>query len=768
MPDKKKNASFAPADIKHLKAEVAYRTRLQKICHKIYGARNLNALFIDLEDDITDLFKAERFTVYGIDGVSRQLVSRFKTGTEIEEIRLPVSMDSIAGFAALRQRVVNIRNVQDEKELARIDPKLTFDCQWDRKSGYLTRQVLAAPIMCEKYLMGALQFINCRGRGAFSPEDEQASREIASMFGIAFYNQKRILKAKPKRFDFLLENHLLTQAQLDQAIRISRESGKEMEEILIKKFSLKKEDIGRSLSNYFKVPYVGSDPVSIPSAEVIKGLKPDFMLRNTWVPWRVDSGCIDIAIDNPNDLPRIDDIRCLFPGKTVRFCVALKQDILEKCERLLQIAKYPEALDDIIKKMEKEAAVEDARESEVKEHDSAVVKLVNKIILEAFEKGASDIHVEPFPGRRETEIRIRVDGRCHEFGKIPAAYKYAVVSRIKIMADLDIAERRRPQDGKIDFKKFGGRPVELRVATIPTQGDVEDVVMRIVSAGKPVPLSKLNFSPKNYKRFLQAVEMPYGLIFVCGPTGSGKTTTLHAALQQLNRAERKIWTAEDPVEITQSGLRQVQVRPKINFGFAQALRAFLRADPDVIMVGEMRDRETTHIGIEASLTGHLVLATLHTNGAPESITRLLDLGMDPFHFSDAVRCVLAQRLVPTLCGKCKKAYHPDRSEFDELVREYGRNEFEQNLGIRYHSEIKLFRANGCNACGGSGYLGRMGIHELLMESKDIKQMIQTRQPVEKIRRQAASEGMTSLKQDGIDKVFAGYCDLIQVRKVCIQ
>ena len=768
MPVEKTSHSFRPSDMQHLQKEVAYRVKLQEICHKIYGAKNLDALFTSLEEDITDLFQAERFTVYGIDGVHHQLVSRFKTGGDIKEIRLPVSTSSVAGYAALRQQVVNIKNVLNRKELMNIDSELVFDKQWDRRSGYSTRQVLACPIRFEKYLMGALQVINSKDGDRFSIDDEKAIREISKMFGVAFYTQKRISRARPSRFDYLLTNHLVSEDQLNQARSLARRNGGSIENILINKFKLSKDDIGKSLSNYFKVPFVGTDTPPMLSAKMIKGLKPSFMKRNVWVPWRMENGRIDIAIDDPNDLPRVDDIRTLFAGRTLRFCVALKQDIIKMSDRLEEIAKSPDGIDDIIKRMADDIVEEAATESDDRAQDSTVIQLVNKTILDALEKGASDIHVEPYPGRQETGIRIRVDGICHLYGKIPAAYKHAVISRIKVMADLDIAERRRPQDGKIKFRRSGGKSVELRVATIPTQGGVEDVVMRIVSTGKPIPMEKLHFSKRNYERFLGAIDMPYGLIFVCGPTGSGKTTTLHAALQQLNKAERKIWTAEDPVEITQPGLRQVQVRPKIEFGFAEALRAFLRADPDVIMVGEMRDRETTRIGIEASLTGHLVLSTLHTNSAPESITRLLDLGMDPFHFSDAVRCILAQRLVPTLCKKCRESYHPSEKEFNELVREYGRDDFEREMGISYDRELSLFRRCGCAACGGTGYRGRMGIHELLMGSDEIKRMIQTKQEVAAIRRQAASEGMTSLKQDGIEKVFAGHCDLFQVRKVCIQ
>jgi type II secretory ATPase GspE/PulE/Tfp pilus assembly ATPase PilB-like protein len=278
----------------------------------------------------------------------------------------------------------------------------------------------------------------------------------------------------------------------------------------------------------------------------------------------------------------------------------------------------------------------------------------------------------------------------------------------------------------------------------------------------------MGFSDYNYKYFIECVEQPYGIIFVCGPTGSGKTTTLHSALAHINKTETKIWTAEDPVEITQKGLRQVQVQPKIGFDFAAAMRAFLRADPDVIMVGEMRDKETTHIGIEASLTGHLVFSTLHTNSAPESVTRLLDMGMDPFNFADAVLCILAQRLTRTLCKDCKKEYTPSEEDFDILVREYGDPEmFEKNVGVKSAQDAKLYKANGCEKCNNTGYRGRMGLHELLLGTVEMKRLIQTQARVEEMREQAIRDGMTTLKQDGIAKVFAGHTDFIQVRKVCI-
>src|SRR5690606_9034587 len=301
--------------------------------------------------------------------------------------------------------------------------------------------------------------------------------------------------------------------------------------------------------------------------------------------------------------------------------------------------------------------------------DNELVKLVNKIIIDAYNQGASDIHIEPYPDKAKTLVRFRKDGTLVNYIEIPPSYRNSLIARIKIMCDLDISERRKPQDGKIQFKKFGPVDIELRVATLPTSGGMEDVVMRILSAGKPMPLDSLCLSESNNKKLKELIAKPYGLFFVCGPTGSGKTTTLHSALGYINTPETKIWTAEDPVEITQKGLRQVQVNKKAGLDFAMVMKAFLRADPDVIMVGEMRDKETVSTGIEASLTGHLVFATLHTNSAPESIIRLLDMGMDPFNFADALIGILAQRLGKRLCD-CKQPYTPDANEIKSMLNEY--------------------------------------------------------------------------------------------------
>jgi type II secretory ATPase GspE/PulE/Tfp pilus assembly ATPase PilB-like protein len=704
-----------------------------------------------------------------VDGRKRELVSRFKSGDEIGEIRIPMSNTSISGCSVFKKKLINIKNVYNDKELASIDSDLKFDKSWDQNAGFTTKQVLVVPIIFKNYMLGAIQLINRKDGDSFSRLDEKSVTEVAKILGIALYNQKRIAKARPNKFDYILENNILAKKELDRAIADARKRKETVEEVLISGYKISRQDIGKSLSQFFKVPFTEYNANTPVPGELLTGLKVPFMRNNVWVPLREKDEKIVIAIDNPYDLRKVGEIKSLFAGKSLYFNVALKRDILDFIKRFTRKEKERASMEEILSQLQSEEKEIEEDESVLYEDDSAVVQLVNKIIIDAYNRGSSDIHIEPYPGKEKTQIRIRVDSVCIVFESIPSAFRDKIVSRIKIMADLDIVERRKPQDGKIKFKKYGGPDIELRVATIPTQGGVEDVVMRILSAGETLPLDKIGFSTRNYKNFVTAITQPHGLIFVCGPTGSGKTSTLHSALAYINNTETKIWTAEDPVEITQKGLRQVQVKPKIGFDFASAMRAFLRSDPDVIMVGEMRDRETTAIGIEASLTGHLVFSTLHTNSAPESITRLLDMGMDPFNFSDAILCILAQRLVRTFCKKCRESFHPPNSEYDALVREYGSfEEFEKYVNIPYSHDLILNRPVGCDSCYNSGYSGRMALHELLMGTDQMKKLIQNNSPIKVLRDHALKDGMTTLKQDGIAKIFGGNCDLLQVRKVCIK
>ena len=462
------------------------------------------------------------------------------------------------------------------------------------------------------------------------------------------------------------------------------------------------------------------------------------------------------------------------PNQKINFAVGYKEDIESyinhffdpKVEKLTENAY--EDLDEIIPDIsfEEEEEIEEDLTG-LDESSSQVVKFVDQVLVTAFRNKASDIHIEPSLITRKTTIRFRTDGVCHEYIQVPNAMAPAIVSRLKIMADLDIAERRLPQDGKIRFKRKGIQEFELRVSTMPTAGRFEDAVLRILTKSGMLKLDELGLSERNLQVLQRCILRPYGLILCVGPTGSGKTTTLHSALASINEPGVKIWTAEDPVEITQAGLRQVQVKPKIGLDFARIMRGFLRLDPDIIMIGEMRDRETAATAIEASLTGHLVLSTLHTNNAPETLTRLLDMGINPLNIADSFLAVLAQRLVRRLCTECIETYHPKQEEFNYIIQDYGEKPF-QELGVDYNTNFKLHRSIGCEKCNGSGYKGRMGIHELIEGTPEIKILIKRQATSQDLAKQAIKDGMTTLKQDGVHKVFEGTSDMREVRRVCIE
>lgn len=575
--------------------------------------------------------------------------------------------------------------------------------------------------------------------------------------------------------EVLLAHNYLSKEDLDVALEMSRSESLPLDRVLLNLDFVTEESLARAIASYVDSPFAHLDkrmsPVKTGLANGIMSFCP---APHKMVPIAIDGRSVTIAMNRPlphKELQRLEDLIKL----KVIAVIAPESEIVEAQKRFSIIPgsgrveeRGLDIPDSIMEIMAGETAEPDVEKDaqRVTEKDSLLVKLVNKIIYDAYLHKASDIHIEPYPGNKDIVVRMRVDGKCSVYQKLPCKYKYAIPSRIKIMAELDIAERRKPQDGKIDFKKFGPVDVELRVSTMPTAGHMEDVVIRLLNIGEPMIFDQLGLTRRNRTAFENAIIKPYGLVLVVGPTGSGKTTTLHSAIAMINKPEVKIWTAEDPVEITQEGLRQVQINPKIGLTFAAALRSFLRLDPDVIMVGEMRDSETASIAVEASLTGHLVFSTLHTNSAPETVTRLLEMGLDPFSFSDSLLCVLAQRLAASLCDHCKEKFRPRDAELNELIEEYGAAAFAAT-GISRESII-LARPVGCDYCRNTGYKGRIGIHELLVCSDGIKSLIKKKSETGIIRNQAMLEEMTTLKQDGILKVLQGLTDIHEIRRVCIR
>jgi type II secretory ATPase GspE/PulE/Tfp pilus assembly ATPase PilB-like protein len=508
-----------------------------------------------------------------------------------------------------------------------------------------------------------------------------------------------------------------------------------------------------------------------------------FAEREAVLPLLLQDDILVLAMADPLDKRLLDELRFMTQRRIVAVLAApgtLMPSVARAYEPQFGAGELPRSKEvsrassrDLVNDLQ--AGAEVGREPEadvVSESDNTLVRLINSLIAEAIAQKASDIHIETQPAPRKVRIRFRIDGELRRYLEVESRFRYALVARIKIMAGMDISEHRKPQDGKIDFARFGGSKTELRVVTVPTHSGLEDVVLRLLAGSKPMPLDSIGLSADNLAELRRLALKPYGLVLVCGPT-------LHSLISDINTENRKIWTAEDPIEITQEGLRQVQMNPRIGWTFANAMRTFLRADPDVIMIGEMRDEETARIAIEASLTGHLVLSTLHTNSAPESIARLLEIGLDPFNFSDSLLAILAQRLVRRLCQQCVEIRPAAAEEIEALAHQYldGHSPHEPRevaalierwrrdhgrpdaFGVR---RLHSFVRHGCEACEQRGYKGRLGIYELMLNDEQIRHHIRHRAPAGEIRESALGAGMRTLRQDGIEKVVAGLTDLAEV------
>ena len=752
-----------------LQARADYAEHVKEVTKRIHAASNLDEILVSLSRDILSLFDAEHLTLYAVDQATNELYSRFLDIDKVQEIRITIGPRSVAGFVAHRKQAANIADAYDAAELRHLSPDLSFDRSWDVKTGIRTKQLLTVPICDTAHMLtGVMQLVNKKSATRFTATDEEQVQEIAETLGIAFHNQYQ-LAGRQTKFDLLVTSQRLTQNQLNEALAASNTSGNSIESILMETYGVTKRELGQALSGFYRCPFLEDNKHLDVDPELIHAISPSYLQANYWLPLRASDDVVEVLTDDPRDFQKQQDMRRLFPGKKISYVVGLRHDI----RTLVHMASTNLASDVSRTAILGQLVAEDQDntdpviEAEANENDSTIVRLVNQIIVDAYKAGASDIHIEPHGERQETVIRFREDGSCYTHLRVPSRNRRAITSRIKVLAQLDIAERRKPQDGKIKFR-LDSRDIELRVATIPTAGPGnEDVVLRLLTAHEPIPLDQLQMAPDNLQMFKQLLHKPYGMLLCVGPTGSGKTTTLHAALDFLNTAEKKIWTAEDPVEISQYGLRQVHVHPKIGFDFAGALRSFLRADPDIIMVGEIRDRETADISMQASLTGHLVLSTLHTNSAVETVTRLLEMQLDPFNFADALLGILAQRLARTVCPNCKELYHPPKEEYDALAHGYGEEAFTQ-LNIQYNDNFQLVRGSGCQVCRRTGYKGRVGLHELLIVTDEIKSLIHTRAPVTDLLTTARHQGLTTLMQDGIRKCIQGLTDYKQVQAVAMR
>jgi type IV pilus assembly protein PilB len=562
-------------------------------------------------------------------------------------------------------------------------------------------------------------------------------------------------KASKKRIgEWLVEMGLVTPQQLAEALEEQKTSRLRIGEIIVSKGWVKSSDLTEALGRRLGVRYLDlAETHCDPSATTLISVKE--ARRYAAIPVGfADEHTLIVAMVDPSNIFAIDDLR-IRTGFDIEPAIATEEDIFAQIANLSRLDEHvAEDLED--EAQTGEISADEMRDIREQIDEAPIVKLVNSIIAQAADDSASDIHFEP--QAKELMVRFRNDGVLHQVMSIPRRMQSGVLSRLKIMADLDIAERRHPQDGRIGLM-VGGKPIDMRVASLPTVYGEKIVIRLLDRSNVMLRLEDLGFSDKALARYRKSFLKPYGAILVTGPTGSGKSTTLYATLNILNSPEKNVITVEDPVEYRLAGINQVQSNPKAGLTFASALRSILRCDPDIVMIGEIRDRETAQIAIESALTGHLVLSTLHTNDAPGALSRLTEMGIEPFLTASAVDCVLAQRLARKLCDGCKEPYKPTQ----EMLR---RNDFPQET-VQDWENVTLYRAVGCNRCNGTGYKGRLGLYEVMLVTEAIERLTVERKSADEIGRVAQAEGMKTLRDDGIDKVLEGRTSIEEIARVIV-
>jgi general secretion pathway protein E len=565
-----------------------------------------------------------------------------------------------------------------------------------------------------------------------------------------------------KRFgDILVEEGLIEADELKKALTLQRKSAYKLGQILIKKGLLSEEDALKALSTQYEMLYTEKlEPHNI--EQLVDKVPLKFVQKYRVVPYYINDHEIKIALTDPSILHPLDEFRLLFIGYDVTPVLTRESEILRLVHNVYEAKSRSEDNDlEMSEGLEILDDIQDLHDSTELANQAPIIKLVNMILSNAVNEKASDVHFEP--QEKEFFIRFRIDGVLHKMMTPPKSVQNGVISRVKIMANLNIAENRLPQDGRIRVR-FGGNDIDIRVSSLPTQHG-ERLVLRLLNrTTSKYELSAIGFEKETYEQFIETINQPNGIVLITGPTGSGKTTTLYAALTRLNSPERNIITVEDPIEYQIEGIGQVQARSKIGFTFAEGLRSILRQDPDVIMVGEIRDEETARIAIQSSLTGHLVFSTLHTNDAPSAVTRLLDMGIEPFLVTSTCRGIMAQRLVRKLCPHCKKTAQISMKELTHLGLEYhtgkkGKKE-KPNAG-----KVKIFAAGGCKECMNTGYRGRMGVYEYMPITAPLRAMVLARTSLDDLRNKAIDEGMITLRNAALRQVVNGVTSLDEAMRI---
>ena len=746
---------------------------LNKLTQAIQSVKNPDELFLELKKPLLAIFEAGDAVIFTVNSEHDKIYSRIDCNGITKEIQLAVDHSSIAGFVATESTPLNVKNVEDPDELMGHHQNLQFNDWWNKTIGIKIRSALTIPLLHSNTLMGVLQLVNKNNETGFSAIDENNAFIIAKNIALAFQNMEKFETLKPTKFSFLITNGFLTEDELTLISKKSQEAGSDVEDLLVKELYLRPLDVGKSLESFYYIPYTGFDESTLKPD--LDGLTMDSKtLRNqNWVPLKNDATGLVILINDPTNKKVIESIKQLFPQKTIDFRVGLKMDIQEYINEFYEAdesANIPET-DKLPEDKTLELVIDEEYQAKAKAKDDKAVppdsnnKFFDEMLSIAIRQGVTDIHIEPGMEGKNLLIRLRKDSACRVFEEIPSSNQKEIINHIKKLAHLDTSVNQLPQNGKFNWSLEANK-FELSVVIFPTIGNLEDAMIRVTQIGKPVPryipITQMEFSDPNLDKIMSRIHATRGMILVTGPEGTGKTTSQHAFLGHLNTPDKKIVTAELPVDIIQNGIRQIQINDEIGLNYAFALETFLLGNPDIIMIGEIKDTPTLKLCIEAAKE-RLIFSSLQAKSTMDAIRKMREMNIDSMQFANSFLLIMAQKLVPGLCDACKEDYHPSQEEFEMLEKFYGDNNF-SDLGFQYNDNLTLKKAVGCKQCIFTGYSGKIALQEVLERTPELNRLIAEKASMEDIHNQALKDGMITLNQDGIYKIMNGDCDFKKIQE----
>ncbi len=744
---------------------------LQKIAQAILTVKSSDEIFFKIKNLLMPLFQASEAIIFAIHPEKNILYSRIDSNGFTEEIQLPVNHSSIAGFVATESRLLNIKDVNDPDELQGHHHALQFNEGWSRSINLNSQSLLTVPLVHSNKTIGVLQLVGKNNEEGFSTLDENNSSAIAENLALALYNIEKVDEVKPSKFSYLIANGFLTEDELTLINKKSQETGSDVEDLLVKELYLRSMDVGKSLENFYYIPYTGYDESAVNPDFGSYEIDIETMRKQTWVPLKSDDAGMVVLINDPTDKSAIETIKQVFPQTNIDFRVGLKMDINEYINGFYkpeENSTIPET-ENLAEDNTLELVIDEEYQTKPPEHQvikpASSNEFFDEMLSIAIRQGVTDIHIEPGMEGKNLLIRLRKDGACRVFEEVTSSIQTDIIDHIKSLAKLDTSVNQIPQNGKFIWPLESNK-YELSVVVFPTIGNLEDAMLRVSQIGKPVPrfipITQMEFSDPNLDKIMSRIHATKGMILVTGLEGAGKTTSMHAFLGHLNTPEKKIVTAESPVDIVQNGLRQIQINDEIGLNYAFALETFLLGNPDIIMIGETLDPATMKLSIEAARE-RLIFSSMQAKSAVDAVRKIREMNIDSNQFADAFLFIMAQKLVPSLCGSCKEDYHPSQEEFDMLEKFYGSGSF-ADLGFQYNNNLTLKKAVGCKQCIFTGYSGEIALQEVLERTPELNRLIAQKASIEEIHNQALEDGMITLNQDGIYKIINGDCDFKKIQE----